>query len=74
MALVGVEVVGVDVVPDPLGVVEPGVGEVGVVEDVEVVVGVEVVGVDCCGHVSETLLTGTERLRDEIGAPGGSWK
>lgn len=56
-----VEVVdGVDVV-EGVDVVD------GVVDGVEVVVGAG-------GQLSETPLTGTERFRDEIGAPGGSWK
>jgi hypothetical protein len=70
---------GVDVVLDD------GVLEVVLVEDVVLVVGVvlvrDVVGVvtvgvvvGACGHDSETDRTGTVRLRDEIGVPGGSWK
>lgn len=46
-------------------------GVVGVVTGGVVTVGV-VLG--AWGQDSETDRTGTERLRDEIGVPGGSWK
>jgi hypothetical protein len=47
--------------------------ELVVVVDVGVVV-VVVVVVEGGGQDSETDFTGTVRLREEIGAPGGSWK
>ncbi len=70
---------GVDDVLDDVVVEVVLVEDVVLVDDVALVrgvVGVVTVGVvlGACGPDSETDWTGTVRLRDEIGVPGGSWK